>query len=114
MAGFDAGDIVTVPYPYADPAATERRPAVVVAAGDPLEDVHGLLWVAMVTSAENAGWPDDLEIADFAGKGLPGPSVIRPTKIATVSAVDAVKVGELNTADRQELLAVVGAILRRE
>ena len=55
MPIFEAWDIVKVPFPYTGRPVRERRPALVVAAGD-LRDRHGLLWVLMITSAENRGW----------------------------------------------------------
>jgi mRNA interferase MazF len=94
MPSFRRGDVVKVPFPYTDRATRQSRPALVVAAGG-LEDVHGLLWVAMITSAENRRWPGDLAIADLAMAGLPAPSVIRTAKIATIEASDATKLGRI-------------------
>jgi len=50
------GDVVVLPFPYADRLAEKRRPAVVVSLPS-LAQKHGIVWVVMVTSAENAGWP---------------------------------------------------------
>jgi mRNA interferase MazF len=95
MPSYSRGDVVKVPFPYTDRATRQSRPALVVAAGD-LEDAHGLLWVAMITSAENRRWPGDLAIADLATAGLPAPSVIRTAKIATIEAADATKLGRIS------------------
>ena len=43
-------DVVIVPFPYTDHLAEKRRPALVVSA-DAFNRKHGLLWVAMITSA---------------------------------------------------------------
>jgi mRNA interferase MazF len=91
------GDVVKVPFPYTDRATRQSRPALVVAAGD-LEDAHGLLWVVMITSAENRRWPGDVVIGDLAVAGLPAPSVIRTAKIATIEAGDAAKLGRIPRA----------------
>ncbi|MDQ2632593.1 MAG: type II toxin-antitoxin system PemK/MazF family toxin [Pseudomonadota bacterium] len=40
--------------------------------------------IAMITSAENAGWPCDIPLSDVPETGLAAPSVIRPWKLATV------------------------------
>ena len=48
------GDVVKVPFPYTDKATRQSRPALVVFA-EGIEDTHGLLWVLMITSAENRG-----------------------------------------------------------
>jgi len=58
-----------------------------------IETAHGLLRVAMITSAENRGWPEDVPIADLGQAGLPAPSIIRPAKITTFPARDAETIG---------------------
>src|SRR6266567_23985 len=83
MPGFEVWDIVKVPFPYTDRPVRQRRPALVIAAGE-LETAHELLWLVMVTSAANRGWPGDVLISDLAFAGLPIPSIIRPAKIATI------------------------------
>ena len=52
MPSFKAGDVIKVPFPYTDRSARQRRPALVVSAPS-IEGEHGLLWVLMITSAEN-------------------------------------------------------------
>jgi mRNA interferase MazF len=47
----------------------------------------GLIWVAMITSAENAPWVYDVTIANLARAGLPAPSVVRTAKIASIEPV---------------------------
>lgn len=97
MPSFRRGDVVKVPFPYTDRATRQSRPALVVAAGA-LEDDHGLLWVVMITSAENRRWPGDVPISDLASARLPAPSVIRTAKIATIEASDAIKLGSVTQA----------------
>jgi len=38
---------------------------------------HGLLWVLMITSAENRGWDGDVDVSDLEFSGLPVASVVR-------------------------------------
>lgn len=55
-----------------------------------------LLWVLMITSAENRGWRGDVALDDrFAECGLPVPCVVRTAKIATVETARARKQGRL-------------------
>jgi mRNA interferase MazF len=42
--------VVRVPFFYTDRAVRQHRPALVLAAGS-LQKTHGLLWLAMITSA---------------------------------------------------------------
>ena len=71
-ARHDAFDIVVVPFPYADRLAERRRPALVISNRKlaPL----GLIWVAMITSADNAPWASDVTIDDLKRAGLPAPA----------------------------------------
>jgi len=98
-AVFDTWDIVRVPFPYTDRPVRQHRPALVVAAAD-LQTRHGLLWLVMITSVENRGWPGDVTISDLAAAGLPAASIVRPAKIATIEARDAERLGALPASDR--------------
>jgi mRNA interferase MazF len=79
---FDVFDIVVVPFPYADRLAEKRRPALVIS--NRRLAPFGLIWVTMITSADNAPWSCDVTIADLARAGLPAPSVVRAAKIACI------------------------------
>ena len=79
---YDAFDIVVVPFPYADRLAEKRRPALVIS--NRKLAVHGLIWVAMITSADNEAWSSDVAITDLKRAGLPAPSVVRLAKIACI------------------------------
>ena len=97
MPTFERGDVIKVPFPYTDRATRQSRPALVVSTGR-LEEMHGLLWVVMITSAENRGWPGDVPVENLKMAGLPVPSLIRSAKIATIDASDASKLGRLPAA----------------
>jgi mRNA interferase MazF len=79
---FDAFDVVVVPFPYADRLAEKRRPALVIS--NRRLTPFGLIWVAMITSTDNASWSCDVPIANLARAGLPAPSVVRTAKIACI------------------------------
>ena len=95
MPTFEQGAVIKVPFPYTDRATRQRRPALVVSTAR-FEELHGLLWVVMITSAENRGWPDDVPIADLTTAGLPVPSLIRCGKIATIDASHASRLGRVS------------------
>ena len=107
MAVFEQGDVVKVPFPYTDRSTRQSRPALVVSTG-PLEDNHRLVWVVMITSAENRGWSGDVSITGLALAGLPVPSVIRTAKIATIDAADAKKLGNISAACLRKVLDAIG------
>jgi mRNA interferase MazF len=75
-------DVVIVPFPYSDRFAEKRRPALVVSSRALAE--YGVVWVVMITSADNERWSCDVPISDLEKAGLPAPSVIRTAKIACI------------------------------
>ena len=97
MANFKRGDVIKAPFPCTDRSTRQSRPALVVSSRD-LEDTHGLLWVLMITSAENRGWPGDVPVTHLADAGLPAASVVRTARIATIEADDAIKLGKLSAS----------------
>lgn len=99
MEGYKPWDIVAVPFPYTDRPVRERRPALVLGVKGIQED-HGLLWVLMITSAANRGWPGDVVVSDLGKAGLPAASVVRTAKIATIETKDAEHLGTLASRDR--------------
>ena len=102
MPTFEQGDVIKVPLPCTDQSTRQSRPALVVST-KPLEAAHGLLWVVMITSAQNRGWPGDVAVTDLAQAGLPAPSVIRTAKIATIESTDATRLGRIPTAQRMQV-----------
>lgn len=102
MPIFKQGDIIKVPFPYTDRPTRQSRPAFVVSTGG-IEDLHGLLWVVMITSAKNRGWPGDVPVTNLRMAGLPVPSVIRSAKIATIEASDASKLGRVSAAQLKQV-----------
>jgi len=95
---FAPGDVVVVPFPYADALAEKRRPAVVVSSPH-LEREHRLVWLVMVTSTTRR-WRGDVPVTDLATTGLPVSCVVRPAKIACVGAPRILrKLGALCPAD---------------
>ncbi len=92
-------DVVVVPFPYSDRLAEKRRPAIVVSSSQLASD-YGLVWLAMVTSADNRRWDCDVDVSDLRVAGLPAPSFVRPAKIATVDSDRVLqRVGRLTVKD---------------
>ena len=110
MATFSQGDVVKVPFPYTDKSTRQSRPALVVSVPD-LQQGHNLIWVVMITSAENRGWPSDVTISALARTGLPAPSVIRTAKIATIDASDAIRLGTISAAQLKQVMDRIGRTL---
>lgn len=110
MPIFNVWDVVKAPFPYADRPVRQWRPALVVAAGD-IQHHHSLVWVLMITSAENRSWPADVAVSDLSVAGLPAPSVVRTAKVAVVDARDLEPLGVLPVADQSAVAARLSAHL---
>jgi len=110
MANFKPWDVVKVPFPYTDRPVRQHRPALVIVGGT-IEDAHGLLWVLMITSADNRRWTEDVVISNLHVAGLPAPSVIRCAKIATIDAQDAERIGTLPHGDRKKVAKHLARLL---
>jgi mRNA interferase MazF len=111
MPTFKQGDVIKVPFPYTDRPTRKSRPALVVSSGK-LEELHGLLWVVMITSAQNKAWPKDITVSNLKRAGLPSPSVIRTVKIATIEAVDASKIGSLPASQLDEVKQLIALLTK--
>ena len=110
MASFRPWDVVRVPFPYTDRPMRQHRPALVVAAGLG-SNADELLWVLMITSAENRPWGSDVGISNLRAAGLPAPSLVRCAKIATIQAGDAQKIGAISASDRAAVRESLAALL---
>jgi mRNA interferase MazF len=91
-------DIVKVPFPFTDKNANKKRPALVISSNDyQLNHNHYIL--AMITSAKNSVWVDDVEITDLEQAGLPAPSKVRFKIFSLESSIIIERLGRLdNTA----------------
>ena len=102
-----------MPFPFVEAPRLRDRPALVVSAS-PLGGNANLLWVLMITSAANRGWPGDVSLeACFAECGLNVPCVIRTAKISTVEASRARKTGALPDAILAKVSAQIADYLGR-
>jgi mRNA interferase MazF len=105
---YRAYDVVVVPFPYSDRLAEKRRPALVISTA--AASRFGMLWVAMITSAQNESWSCDVAIDDLRRAGLPAASVVRAVKIAAIEPARVVRrAGTLNGPTARK----VGEQLRR-
>ena len=109
-AALKFGDVVVVPFPYADKLADKRRPALVVSS-NAFNARQSLLWVAMITSADSKPWPDDVGFP-LKGTGLASASVIRTSKIVTIESARIVRViGKIDKPSATNVSKIVSAIL---
>lgn len=105
-----AFDVVIVPFPYSERLAEKRRPALVISG----ESLHreGYVWLAMITGAAKERRTGDVLIRDLAAAGLPGASMVRTAKIATVEPERVLrKIGSLARAEQAAVKKAVAGFL---
>jgi len=111
MADFEQGDVVRVPFPYTDRSTRQHRPALVVSKRSVGKN-QALIWVAMITSAENQHWDGDVDFGDqYEACGLPAPSKVRPCKLATIDSASAALLGKASQTIMSNVLALLLAYL---
>ena len=66
----------------------------------------------MITAAEHhRAWPGDVPLADPLQAGLSISSVIRPSKIATLEATQATRIGSVTAAEQRAVQSAIRSIL---
>ena len=97
-----AFDIVVVPFPFTDRAATKRRPALVLSnAHFNQQSQHAVM--AMITSAEQFAWPGDCSIRDLTAAGLTTACLVRLKLFTLDERLVIRKAGALAAADQKKL-----------
>lgn len=111
MAIYEALDLVVVPFPFTDRAASKRRPALVLSAASSFNTPSGHAVLAMVTSRKDPPWPLDVEIADLESAGLSAPSVVRMKLFTLDQEFILRKAGALGADDRRKVSEAVEKLL---
>jgi mRNA interferase MazF len=102
-----AWDVIVVPFPYSERLAEKRRPALVIS-NDTLHR-DGYLWIAMITGSSKERRAGDLVIRDLGSASLPGASMVRVSKIATIEPERILR--RIGTLAKRERAAVRKAVI---
>ena len=109
MGGGVVGDVVLVPFPYADAEEEKHRPAVVLADAGQMGDRQD--WI--LCQVTRRGRPGDIAVVrgDFDRGSLPRGSWARPNVLQTMSQNRFLKTyGHLSDAKLAELQAAARAL----
>jgi mRNA interferase MazF len=104
---FNRFDVLVVPFPFTDRAATKRRPAVVLSSAEGFHRSAEHLVLSMVTSATDATWPLDVSIKDLKSAGLNVECAVRFKLFTLDQRLVLRKVGVLGTNDQKRVTAAV-------
>ena len=94
-------DVVVVPFPFTDQNTDKKRPALVLSDFDIFNNVTQNCVLAMITSANNPGWPLDTHIGSIQKAGLPAPSKVRMKLFTLDSRFILKKIGGLSVKDQK-------------
>lgn len=95
MGIFTVGDVILIPFPYADLSTFKRRPALIIGEAE----FDNFILCQITSKANTSKKAILLQSNDFAARSLNLDSFIRPDKLFTIekSIIEA-KVGHLNNS----------------
>lgn len=108
----EAFDVVVVPFPFTDRAASKRRPALVLSDRAAFNARIGHAVLAMITSATHSDWPLDVRVTDLKAAGLPSTSVVRMKLFTLDQQLIVRKAGALAAKDRHAVATAVRKLLK--
>lgn len=94
---YQKGDVVLVPFPFADVRTTKARPALVLSDAA-YEQSTGNVILAQITS-QAVKFPSDYALRDWAKAGLKKPSIVRMRLATLAASLVRYKPGTLTPAD---------------
>lgn len=93
-------DVVVVPFPFTDKAATKKRPALVLSDAASFNQSVNKSVMAMITTATHSAWALDVPITVLTDAGLKAASIVRMKLFTLDDALVIKKIGSLNPLDR--------------
>lgn len=105
---FKPWDIVVVPFPFADKAASKSRPALVLS--DEKFNKEGLVVLVMITTAFKSRHTFDIPIRNLKPTGLNVSSVIRWKVFSLDLPIIKNKIGSLSDTDQKKCIIAMNSI----
>ncbi len=109
MTGFEPGNVILVPFPFSDLSGVKKRPALVLAVAERLQEMVCL----MLTSLPGKGSLNHT-VTGWQAAGLLKPTTARLHRIFTIDrALVLGKLGSIDAGEYEEILAKVISLLKR-
>ena len=102
MIIYNQFDIVKLPFPFTDKNTEKKRPALIISKPSYQENHHHCIF-AMITSAKQSQWVDDVIISDLKLAGLPTDSKIR---FKIFSLHTSLIIGDLGKLQKTDIMLV--------
>lgn len=96
------GNVVVVPFPFAEEPGHKRRPALVLSTKQFNETGHTIL--AMITTRGHRPWPGDTHLKDLSAAGLHTPCMVRLKLFTLDNRLLLRQLGHLSEADREGIV----------
>jgi len=106
----DQWDVVRVPFPFTDKAASKKRPALALSK-TAFNSASGHTIMAMITKLENNPWPADYEVRQWSQAGLRISSRIRMKFFTIENTLIVDKLGVLQPIDIAGFFTVAKAVM---
>ena len=101
MTGYEAGDIILVPYPFGERAGGRKRPALVLSPSE-FNQATGELVIAQITSRSAAtARPGDYRIEGWKEANLPRSALVRARLATLKTSLVLRRLGTLSDAEFQ-------------
>jgi mRNA interferase MazF len=99
MPNYSRGSVILVRFPFSDLTSSKVRPAIVVSAAHPSQD----LLIAPLTSRTDRLQPGEFVMQDWQGAGLNVPSAVKRGVFTIQQSLVIKTVGYISAADVREL-----------
>ena len=109
--GHEFGDVGLVPFPFTDPSASKRRPAVVVSSDAYHQERPDLVILAITSRVRPTAGIGEVAVARWKEAGLLKPSVLKPVVTTIERGLVLRKLGTFEKEDRRGLRKVLDTIL---
>ena len=110
MESCEPFDVIVVPFPFTDKAASKRRPALVLSAAA-FSSATGHIVLAMITTASFSSWASDVALRDWKAAGLPKASLVRMKLFTLDMRFVLRKLGSLSAHDRKRVIGSLHGVL---
>ncbi len=108
---FEFGEIVLVPFPFTNQAASKKRPAVVVSSRAYSAARPDVMVMAVTSQLRANPSLGEVPVAEWQAAGLLRPSTVKPVFATLEQSLVLRRLGALDRGDQAALRATIGRII---
>jgi mRNA interferase MazF len=107
---YEFGDVVLVPFPFTNQAASKKRPAVIVSNGAYNQAKPDVIVMAITSQLRPSSALGDVWICQWQTAGLIKPSSIKPVFATLVQALIIRRLGTVSSSDQTALRKAIASL----